>query len=180
VIVGIAGRKRTGKSTVSAKLVEHGFIEISFAAPIKRAAQVLLSGMGLKPEVIAYHEAHKEAQIDCLGHSYRVLLQALGTDLGRLLNPDIWIHCARQQLKASSAEHVVFSDVRFENEAAFIRDQRGLIIHLVRNTHVVDTHVSESGIAAQRGDALVSNNGTLEGLYNRVFHALNNYDERDQ
>lgn len=180
MIVGIAGKKQSGKSTVASKLCEHGFTEMSLANPVKSAAHVILNHLGLSWADICVAEADKEAVIEPLGHSYRAMLQTLGTDWGRALNPDIWLNCAEHKLLKLSGGNVVVSDVRFENEAAFIRAHGGLIVHLVRHSSAVDAHASEAGIIVQHGDVVVSNNGSLEGLFNRVFMAVNNHAELEE
>ena len=48
----------------------------------------------------------------------RYLLQWLGTDLGRKNNPNVWVNCVKETVKALKTEYdfVVISDVRFPNE----------------------------------------------------------------
>jgi hypothetical protein len=172
VIIGIAGKKGVGKSTVAERLVNHGFAQVSFATPLKSMACHLLSEVGMTPAEIRAAELNKEEVMPKVGKSYRVMLQTLGTEWGRSLNPDLWLLCAEHRLEQLSDKHVIFDDVRFDNEASLIRSKGGLIIHLIRKTDMVDGHASEAGVAFHHGDEIVGNNGTVEGLFNRVLLAM--------
>lgn len=177
MIVGIAGRKCAGKSTVALRLCEQGFFRLSFATPIKKMVRVLLSELDIDP--LAINDASSESKevfIDPLGVSYRSLLQTLGTEWGRrLVHDDVWLLCAQRAIAEYAGFNIVFDDVRFENEAQFIRDHGGLIIHLHRANELIDGHSSEAGIDFFRGDVIVENNGTREGLFNRVSVVLDEF-----
>lgn len=173
ILIGITGGKYSGKSTVAARLSTQGFERLSFAATLKAMALTLLGNVGMSFNEIRAAELDKEAIMPRLGVSYRTLLQTLGTDWGRdTINTDLWLLCAKQHVKALADKNIVFDDVRFESEAEFIRERGGLIIHLLRDTGMFDGHASEQGVVRYPGDAVVGNNGSLEGLYSRVFEAI--------
>ena len=48
----------------------------------------------------------------------RELIQKLGTDLGRTNNPNVWVNCVKEIVKAFQTEYdfVLIPDVRFPNE----------------------------------------------------------------
>ena len=72
---------------------------------------------------------------------------------------------------------MVVSDVRFDNEAAWIRKHGGRIIHVIRpDTKAVEAHASEDGIEMQDTDARLFNSGTLEELQLSVRELLRVYD----
>ena len=52
----------------------------------------------------------------------RELLQKLGTDLGRTNNPNVWVNCVKEIVKALQTEYdfVLIPDVRFPNEMDWI------------------------------------------------------------
>lgn len=63
------------------------------------------------------------------------------------------------------ATTVIFKDIRFENEAAFLRAHNGRIWHITRpNVQEVNAHSSEHGIAQRPEDVLIMNDGSLEHL----------------
>jgi hypothetical protein len=63
------------------------------------------------------------------------------------------------------SEVIIIKDIRFENEADFLRRHNGTIWHIVRNdAQKVNAHSSELGIEVQEKDVVIFNNGTLEQL----------------
>lgn len=150
MIVGLAGKKQVGKSTIAKALVGHGYAEYSFAHPIKLALSVMLN----KPYSWFDDQATKELPMTEFGGvSARQMMQTLGTEWGRsMIHPDFWLMVAKQHL--TSDQDWVISDIRFENEAQFIRDMGGVVIHIERDTDTIsqDNHASESGVAVHAED----------------------------
>lgn len=71
---------------------------------------------------------------------------------------------------------IIIKDIRFENEAEFLRRHNGKIWHIVRNAaEKVHAHASELGIAVAAEDVLIYNDGTLEELADEVEHAWQNH-----
>lgn len=77
----------------------------------------------------------------------------------------------RQCSIAPDTDFLILKDIRFENEARYIRGHGGLIWHIRRSTQRLDEHVSEHGIAIAPDDVVIDNNGTLEQLACRVERA---------
>jgi hypothetical protein len=86
----------------------------------------------------------------------RRILQFVGTELFRNgVHPDFWLFALEQRLSTSRAVHHVISDVRFDNEAKWIQDQGGFVVHLTRGVPVMraaltateQAHVSEAGVS---------------------------------
>lgn len=162
-IIGLAGRKQSGKTSAAIKLEKSGFVRLSFADPIREMLSALLIDCGyLHTDIQTMLSADKEKIIDPIGKSARHLLQTLGTEWGRVcINSELWVLAARLKIEASEADYIVFDDVRFENEAAMIRDLGGLIIHIDRGDLVSDLHASEAGISDHPDDAFVDNDHSL-------------------
>lgn len=60
---------------------------------------------------------------------------------------------------------VIIKDIRFENEADFVRKHNGKIWHIVRdNAEKINAHSSELGISIGTHDFVLDNNGSLEDL----------------
>jgi len=118
-----------------------------------------------------YWQARKEQVIPALGVSPRRLMQTLGTEWGRqLINPDLWLILAKQLL-LNYGPGMVIADVRFENEAAWVREQGGRVIHIERPDNVtVEAHASEAGIEfkGEEGDIKIVNGGSLEDLQQTI------------
>lgn len=90
--------------------------------------------------------------------SPRIAYQLFGTEVGRAQNSNIWVDIA-------PTENVVIPDVRFPNEAVWLRDNGGTLIKIVRPAvKPVAKHESESYIADMEPDYVMDNTGSLEGL----------------
>lgn len=121
-----------------------------------------------------YWITRKEDVIPAIGKSPRELMQTLGTEWGRnLVNEDLWLILARQRL-LKMGPGMVISDVRFDNEALWVRKLGGRIIHVKRDlAERVKQHSSEVGVTVEPGDGVIVNNGSLEDLQQSVkdlFH----------
>ncbi|MCK9622224.1 MAG: hypothetical protein M0R47_17010 [Methylobacter sp.] len=166
MIVGFAGKKQSGKSTAAQALVGIGYVPMSFASTLRKMAHAVLTDLGMSTADIELAENNKEAIILKLGVSYRWILQSLGTDWGRwCIHPDLWVMIVREKIRQSTVSKIVFDDVRFDNEAALIRSEGGIIIHVRRDpgrkSGKRDTHASESGIAVLDDDLVIDNHGDL-------------------
>lgn len=171
ILIGLAGRARVGKDTVARYLAAHlTLISYAFADPLKMA----LAGM-FHLTASQIDGAEKEQPLAWLGKSPRELMQLLGTEWGRdLVHPQLWLLLAEQNLQLL-AEHdqamkgVVIRDVRFDNEADWVRSKGGVILHITRPDAVeVATHTSESGVTHRPGDLSLVNDGTLDQLYDEI------------
>lgn len=160
-LIGIAGRAGSGKNTVAAMIP--GAAVVQLADPLYAALSVML---GI-PEPILRLRAFKEREIPGLGKTPRQLLQTLGTEWGRdLIRNDVWVAMLERRLaqfQAAGVEAVVVADVRFENEADWVRQRGGEVWHVYRATDA-DEHVSERGIKVRDGDRVIDNSGTLDEL----------------
>lgn len=175
IIIGIAGRARHGKDTLAQYLVQHhGFHQMAFADPI---VDGLISMLDIPTE---YRTDKKEDEVPGLGFSYRKAAQTLGTEWGRrLLHPDIWVNIMRRRI-ADMADHndrIVISDVRFPNEAAWLRDTvNGFVWHVHRpGVDCINRsdHASESGIEVANGEPVLMNVGdTPDQLCFEAFAVL--------
>lgn len=162
MLIGISGKAGTGKDTVADHLCKkHGYVKYSLATPIKAA---LCAMFGWHINMFEDRE-RKEKPVSYLnGKSPRQLAQTLGTDWGReLIDQDIWLTLGERFIR-DSVEPVVIADIRFENEAALIRENGGTIIHLQRDVEAVAAHSSEAGIAVHADDIAIENTGTVKWL----------------
>jgi hypothetical protein len=161
-LIGIAGRARTGKNTLATFIqAQYGGYQYAFAAPIRA---MLKSGLGVDMDT-PYWSERKEQIIPAIGKSPRQLMQTLGTEWGRqLINPDLWLILASGQL-ASRGPGMIVTDMRFENEASWVRRNKGVVLHLERNAApTVNSHSSETPINRQPEDIVVYNDLDLESL----------------
>lgn len=149
-LIGLTGRAGTGKDTAAAYLVQrYGFAQASFADPIRSMVLCMLEEADLDHAWLT-ERALKEALIPELGTSARALMQTIGTECGRMLNPDIWVNHLQRRLGLPDApvhDRVVISDVRMFNEAAWVQRQGGTVLRLHRpQADAVRAHPSEAFI----------------------------------
>lgn len=169
-VIGLAAQARAGKSTVAQYLAGHfGYVEMSFAAPIRRFISDLT---GIPLEDLEKTEV-KERVIPWIGKSPRQMMQTLGTEWGReLVSESLWVDAVMHKALRSDRP-VVISDVRFENEAKAIREVGGAVIHLTRpGAPKVSAHKSEAGVAFRPGDFRIANDRDLATLFTRVNQCL--------
>jgi hypothetical protein len=168
-IIGLNGRRGSGKDTVANYLKTYyarDFRSLAFADPIRA---MLAAAFGWGPEMFEY--PLKDTVIENLGLAPRDFMQPLGTEWGReMMYEDIWIDIAAQKVMPliGAGFNVIITDVRFENEAEWIRSNGGVVWHIDRDSVVEDSHKSESGIKFVKGDVRINNNETLGWLYENV------------
>jgi hypothetical protein len=80
------------------------------------------------------------------GVTVRQVLERLGTDWGRRLNPAMWT----QRFLATAAPYTIVTDVRFANEVAAIRARGGVVYWLEAGPRIgpraANAHVSEPAV----------------------------------
>lgn len=174
-LIGLTGLAGTGKDTVRTMLEDAGYTGFAFADPLRAMLRELLTGSNIDDKYMDSRE-FKEAIIPELGVSYRQLAQTLGTEWGRALQPDFWLRLATSYLHGqmdAGGRQFCISDVRFENEAQWVRNHDGVVWRIERpGTEPVRSHASEQGVDAIKADVVIFNVGTVGELYNQVMAAL--------
>jgi len=167
MLIGIAGKKQSGKSSVANYLVQtHGFVRIRFAGPLKD----MMRALGLSEEEIDGKMKEKPSKI-LGGQTPRYAMQTLGTEWGRhMIHPGIWTESWFHKYEAALAlgMDVVVDDVRFSNEAALIQHLDGRIVNIFRpiTKDLTDMHASEQFDFQSHWELL--NTGDLPELYRKV------------
>ncbi len=173
-LIGLTGYAGTGKDTVRSILEEHGYHGFAFADPMRAMVRAMVEAGGFDVRFLDRREL-KEEPIPRLGFSYRELMQTLG-DWGRGLAPDFWVRPTSAYLADVMPQtfgKFVVSDVRFINEAAWVRKQGGVIWRVHRDlAGPVREHVSESEQDDIKPTLTIHNNGSLDDLRTSVREAL--------
>ena len=165
-IIGLSGFKRTGKDTVAGYLESHhDMLPFAFADNVKQTAMTMF---GLTyDQAFGNYGFNREDILPQWSMSVRHILQKVGTECGRdIFGYDIWIKRLQVDINNYPSSDYLVSDVRFENEAAWIKSSGGIIIDIIRPGCESDGHRSEAGVANY--DYQIINSGTLEDLYGRV------------
>lgn len=166
VLIGLVGNKSAGKDTFADYCCSKTkCIKYAFAAPLKKACQTLF----LLTDQQLYDPVEKE-QIDPRWQmSPRQMFQFIGTDVMReQIHSDFWLQHFLHWYESHKEEHIIVSDVRFQNEIDLLKQCGGIIIKINRNK-TSDNHISEAGIESLlRIDHVIDNTTTLENYYEQI------------
>ena len=168
-IIGLTGPAGCGKDTIAKFFVDIcSYHRYALADPIKEVMNPLFG----------WDDRHgfgdlKERVDPIFGVSPRYVYQTFGTEYCRsFLGSDIWIKIATQRMGGYS--HVVIPDIRFENEADWVR-KHGKLWHIKRDRiRGVNPHVSENGVEFKPGDFVFENNMPLNDLWPTLY-MMNDY-----
>lgn len=174
-LIGICGHAGSGKDTLANGIASMDvYFVYHFADPIKAAINVMF---GFGP-VNWENRDWKEEPIEWLDGrrppSPRYLAQTLGTEWGReIIDGQIWLKIAQQKFARVNTTAqmeggrivglgMIIPDVRFENEAQWIKDAGGLLLEVVRPGQEIiseNGHASEAGFDPALIDATITNDG---------------------
>lgn len=170
MIIGIAGKKRSGKDTLCDLLEKHH--------PFQRTAyaQALWDILLVTDPLIPDGERGVHYRLswlnDKFGYEYcksnfvevRRLMQRLGTDgVRKHIGQTTWLDIVERKILASPEISFLISDVRFANEARSIKSMGGIVVKLERDGTGGDDHISET-IDGIQEDVFYMNNGDLNDL----------------
>lgn len=172
MLIGISGKKGSGKNTVANIIAKqqvlgntkHNYYDFAFAAMLK----FLLENLVDQDTDFDKNSKNKLGLCDNNGKIYtiRELLQLIGTKL-RDIDPDIWIKALDKDTRGYS--DVMITDVRFLNEAEYIKSKGGLLVRINRPNLEEDQHISETELDNYSNwDYVIKNDGTMEDLVHKV------------
>lgn len=188
MLIGLSGKKRSGKDVVADYLVkEYSFVKVSFAEPLKE----MLYALNPIVEVDVNFWDHEETEVrvrglvDELGWEQakdhypeiRQLLQRLGTEAGRnVLGENVWVDLAMRRAGELYGDHpgVVIPDMRFVNEFDAVVNAGGYTVRIHRpGLTSTDTHPSETALDRIEGwHFMLDNDGTIQDLHERTDEML--------
>lgn len=178
MLVAIHGFKQAGKDTLARLLVrEFGFAQLALADRLKEVLALLF---GIDRSLLWGKDAQKQSLTpvrwkDLCGidrvqkfHpeflTVRELMQIFATEICREKIPGLWY----QFLPYERHLRLVVSDIRFENEARYIKKRGAVLIHVIRPGVSGGQHPSEAGIPAELIDHELLNDGTVEAFEDRA------------
>ena len=169
MIIGLSGYARSGKDTVASLLPD--YTRRAFADVLRDALYRLnpYVGNGLTVADLVDEYGWEVAKS---GDEVRRLLQVLGTEVGRkMIDNDIWVKMATRDILKEDA--IVFTDVRFPNEAEAIKSLGGTVWRIERpGIKAINGHASETAMDDWPFDCTITNSGTLEDLKAQVETAI--------
>lgn len=187
MIIGITGRKYSGKDTLATMFNMHfNFVTYAFADPIKEAAKaIFLFDNG------QLYTVRKDEIDERWGIKPRDVFQHLGTEWAQYSFPEafpyfkekisrnlwttrfkIWYE---KEIKKNSLTKVVVTDVRFKHEHETIKELNGYIVKIERpDLDECDFHESETTIDSLDYDYLVINDSSIGKLQDEAFKIFDN------
>jgi len=181
MLIGISGKKRSGKDTVGGYLVEQKeFKRKAFADDLK----TLVSKTYDIPITWFHHDTLKEKALlnypmsamacEHLGedegmivdgiryHSPRTLCILEGY-FKRVVDPLYW---CKKIVEGNGVEgNIVITDVRYQNEADYIKSKGGILLRVNRLNTPLSSHLSETDLDLYTGfDGIIENNSSIKDL----------------
>lgn len=196
MIIGLSGKKQTGKDTIcniiraldiyervdswtdkeqAAKTFYKGGTSLgysiwskhAFADPLKKMA-CILTGF---PNVSFFESAEIKNTLNAtFGVTNREILQILGQSLRDNLCEDVWVKMLIRDYHLHDKPNWIVTDIRMPNELEAIKKLGGIVIRVNRNTGYSDNHISETALDnCTDFDYVIDNNGTIEELIQKVI-----------
>jgi hypothetical protein len=128
-LIGLGHRARQGKNMFAEAMQSVAPEKIklyAFAEELKRYCAAHHDELFEKyPDV---PRIHKDDPI----YGYVAMLQYYGTGIVRAENPDAWVSKVRERIELEKPDVAVLTDVRFENEAGYVKQSDGVLLKIVR------------------------------------------------
>lgn len=177
MLIGITGRKRSGKDTVAAYLRDkYGFVRYQMASPLKKAVCALF---GWDADIV--EDGPAKEKIDPLyGISPRQAMQFMGFELGKELGERftefetttgrlLYVKRMLQFADSHPEIDIVVPDIRMPYEAEAIRSREGRLLRVVRDLQTnPDAHATEMFVDSMEVEAELLNTGSIDELYDAV------------
>ena len=170
-IIGIHGKPRAGKDTIANHLVsKYGFLRYGAGDPVKRATAAMFD---IDVQNL-YDDKLKDSMNDFWNMPYRVMAQKVGKESSRdVFGEDFWLRHVEKRLKSlpDDVPGLVMADIRYPNEAVWVRQRGGLVLFVERANRPLaanEQHAAEQGLDPSLADVIIPNNGTVEELWAKV------------
>lgn len=184
MIIAFGYKRESGKDTAAKMAVEYlrkSFVSSrrdSFARSLKEACKVIFNWT----DEHVYGRLKSEVD-DFWGFSPARALQLVGTECFRNnFCGDFWVRTIeRRYLRYSPDVITLISDLRFSNEAEFVRRYGGYLVKVQRpvsrsSDGRSDDHVSEVALDSwDDWDAIIDNDSTLEDLRHTVESVIDSF-----
>lgn len=163
MIIGLSGKIGSGKDT-AAELIEKQYIYKH--KKISDSLYKIVSNLTGSDVDYLKSRKGKSSKAQPFDMTVRELLQNIGMKM-REIDEDFWL---KLLFHNSGKENIVISDVRFKNEADYIKNNNGILVRLEGNpTDIkirdnIKNHISEVDLDDYEFDHIIKNNGTIEDL----------------
>ena len=190
MLIALAGRKGTGKTTLSNELLNRGFKKISFADKLKELLAEIydwtldeLNNQDKKEQILdvpaPWNQDTASQLASLVGYegnlcedkrtfaTRREAMQLIGTEVLRE-KVDQDFHIKEFAKRITNGQNYVNDDLRFPNELKIVNEVRGCPVYLLRPYHFnFSTHSSETALKRIDFRYVMVNKESLEGLVAR-------------
>lgn len=173
MIIGLSGIKGNGKDTVADYLVsKYHFQKLSFAYYLKKILKILF-----KFNEEQLNGKLKQVKDEKWNITPRECMEFFGTTIFRQhiqqlissIDDNFWIKLMEQSIKNCKNKNIVISDIRFENEAIFIKSIGGVIFNIIKPNKFINLPVSELQINLDKYiNCSIKNTTTKKNLYESI------------
>lgn len=180
-IIGLCGRKGSGKDTAAKVLIEkYGYKLRKFAEPLKNMLNILLENQGVPlfmRERMIEGDLKEVASGYLAGQTPRFAMQTLGTEWGRdLMGKTFWTQAFVNSMDLEDeVSRYVCTDMRFPNECQLITDLGGLTARITRPSSrngLFEDHPSEKLIDDLPVLCEIANVGNIEELHLKIIELV--------
>jgi len=176
LLIGLAGLKGAGKDTAAEWLCFHGFFErIALTDPIKDGLAAML---GLHPCTFSKPPV-KDFVLDVSGCTPQHSMHTLGAEWGRryIVSRNSFTRNVQKRIDINNsmgdaAPSIVITDIRFQHEIEWLREQGGRLWHIVRDWKTQYDFSRKQGIEIPPSDTIIINTGSFYQLYWQLEMAL--------
>lgn len=170
-IIGISGKKRSGKDSffnIVNDIHPGMYKNVKYADKLKEICSTL-TGLPLN---YFYDGNLYDTKLDLWDMDVRKFMQILGTEVFRdSFDPDVWVKALESNLH--SDDNYIITDVRFINEANWVKEN-GILIRINRpGLNNSDSHRSEVELDNFNDfDYVIDNDGTYEEYVEKISNIL--------
>jgi hypothetical protein len=179
-LIGISGRKESGKDTLGEYLItQYGYKRYAYADALKNVCKELF---GFNDEQLngSQKEVNDEYWKVTPRHTFQFMGDVLRDNANTIfpgIDDKLLVEVMKRKILSEWEKDpntlIVVTDVRFLNELNLIKELNGTLIKINRNTNQFDTHKSETNVDTLVVDHIVDNNGTKEELFLNAIKLLN-------
>lgn len=163
MLIAVCGRAKSGKDEffkqANKMFPELSFYRSYFSLEVKKIAASIIFGSTSFYDQFNDHEV-KESE-NFIGVTNRELLVAIGDGIRQYI-PDIWI----KQIYLPAGRNIIITDMRYPNEANFVRSKGGLVVKVKRDSD--DLIPTESSVDEIKPDIEIDNNSSLEDYKKQI------------
>ena len=184
ILIGLGYKARQGKNYVANYMKEYNpQVKLyAFADELKLYCKEHHNELEPQWQLAHQTKAHPAWKADAI-YGCTPILQWYGTDVARKENPNVWVQALAKRLYAEKPDIAVITDVRFLNEAQFVKDNFGFMVEVRRykdGIQFIDAgrdpkHVSETALDGYEGwDYVIEcQDGNLTDLRKKSIGVLN-------